>query len=118
MNNPMSWTFRVPMSHAARTMHGILTTMASESGRVELDDETLRDLMGTLVNSDEPISRSSLYRLRAELLDLGMIQIENVYGNTFARGMSKVSTRHYQLAMTPPAHISTTHTDLFEGVSR
>ncbi|MBQ6358814.1 MAG: hypothetical protein IJI97_07705 [Clostridia bacterium] len=118
MNNPMSWTLSVPMSHPARTLHTILTTVATEFGYVEVSDETLRNLMGAAAGSDRPISNATLYRMRAELMDLGMIQIENVYGSTFAKGMAKVATRRYELALTPPAHIGTTHTDLFEGVSR
>lgn len=118
MNNLMSWTFRVPMSHIARTMHNILTAMADESGHVEVTDEMLRSLMGVASGSDRPISVATLYRLRAELMNLEMIQIENVYGSTYATGMAKVSTRRYQLALTPPAHIDATHADLLGEVSR
>lgn len=118
MKNSASWTINVPMSHAARTMYTVLAALASPSGHVDVDDEALRSALGLMSGSRQPMSRSSLYRLRTELLDLGMISIENVYDSTPKVGGPRITFRNYRVAMTPPAHIDATHANLLGEVSR
>lgn len=101
MNKLLIWTLSVPMTHPTRTMHTILTAMASGSGYVEVNDQTLQKMTGVASGSSRPTSPTSLYRMRVELVNLGMVQIENVYDATLGEGSPKVLTRRYWLATAP-----------------
>lgn len=104
----MSWTFNVPMTHATRTLYSILVSMAEPSGRIEVDDERLRALVGLSSGSGRPISDGSLYRLRNELMSLDMLQAENVYDTTPKMGSPRVIRRRYLVRLEPPSHIKNT----------
>lgn len=101
MATSLTWPLSVPMTHAARTLHSIFMEMASPSGEFEADDITICFLVGQANGDRAPISDKSLYRLRNELVNLGLVGFENVYDTSPGMGAPKVLTRRYRLAMAP-----------------
>lgn len=97
------WSMCVPMSHTARTLYMILRSLVHEKEGPEtrkVTDDDLRRLMGITEGTKVP-SRTTLYRIRAELTDLDMLQVENVYGHSAGTGAPKVISRRYLVRREP-----------------
>lgn len=102
-----NWSIYVPMSHQARTLYIILRSMidnsdGSKANTRKTTDEDLRIALGVTEGTKIP-SRATLYRLRAELVGLDMIHVENVLAPPSRPGQPKVTSRRYLVRRDPHA---------------
>lgn len=97
------WSLCIPMSHTARTLYTILRSLVNEKEGPEtrkVSDDDLRMAIGISEGIKVP-SRTTLYRIRGELIDLDMLQVENLYDRTAGVGAPKIVARRYLVRREP-----------------
>lgn len=97
------WSIYVPMSHQANRMYNILRSLINEKdpdSSCTTSDDFLRAALG-MAGRTKPLSKTTLYRVRTELVDLDMVRVETIQDRSGLRGQPKIIGRRYLVRRDP-----------------